>query len=250
MTYIDTFGVLRRTKCSAKPKRASLPASEKNCPYCHVGLKSANATIDHIHPRARGGGNQKWNLRWCCRACNSVKADLLFDEVKWPCTGRVRRFIEKALASGDGPDAAWDKARAFGMPVGVLVFEKVLAETCRDLGFEPFRVERKDQAMTKALPELFDEVCGKVPAFESGLSHHPGETIGGWHLDGDPITTHRAETIIVGAAVVLLPHHWWGTNADGAIYVCEDHHYIVKSAPTLAEALLLAVIAQAERSGT
>lgn len=52
------------------------------CYFCAVPLNRGpddfnrdprRFTIDHIHPVARGGGNQRTNLVACCRRCNSSK---------------------------------------------------------------------------------------------------------------------------------------------------------------------------------
>ena len=54
-------------------------AADGLCEYClrRVGMAG---TIDHWLPRALGGGDERRNLRWCCLACNRVKADMHPDE--------------------------------------------------------------------------------------------------------------------------------------------------------------------------
>lgn len=48
-----------------------------NCPLCHVGLdyeysrRPNSPEIDHIVPVARGGTDDKSNLRIICRLCNT-----------------------------------------------------------------------------------------------------------------------------------------------------------------------------------
>lgn len=39
-------------------------------------------TLDHIHPRSKGGSHASVNLKTCCRECNNRKADSLQDGVK------------------------------------------------------------------------------------------------------------------------------------------------------------------------
>lgn len=37
-------------------------------------------TLDHIHPRARGGTDDRWNLVAACYSCNQAKGDRLPEE--------------------------------------------------------------------------------------------------------------------------------------------------------------------------
>jgi len=52
------------------------------CLYCKRDLEKSSSpsdrafTRDHLHPQSKGG--KKWYP--CCRACNTVKADLTSDE--------------------------------------------------------------------------------------------------------------------------------------------------------------------------
>ncbi len=47
------------------------------CCYCETTLDHHNYTRDHIIPVSRGGKNQKWNIRPCCRECNTEKDNLM-----------------------------------------------------------------------------------------------------------------------------------------------------------------------------
>lgn len=38
------------------------------------------ATVDHIEPRVRGGGDELSNLVLCCHLCNSTRRDTPYDE--------------------------------------------------------------------------------------------------------------------------------------------------------------------------
>ena len=46
--------------------------SDKRCAKCGAGY---DMTIDHITPRSWGGSNDKQNLQWLCRSCNSSKGN-------------------------------------------------------------------------------------------------------------------------------------------------------------------------------
>lgn len=48
---------------------------EYRCRYCNRDLSQTELTIDHIHPKSRGGGNTWKNLATACFDCNSTKGD-------------------------------------------------------------------------------------------------------------------------------------------------------------------------------
>jgi 5-methylcytosine-specific restriction endonuclease McrA len=46
-----------------------------SCQYCGVVLETAEYTIDHVLPRARGGSSVWTNLALACVECNKRKSD-------------------------------------------------------------------------------------------------------------------------------------------------------------------------------
>ena len=46
-----------------------------NCPYPDAGTKNNPLTLDHPHPRARGGTHNQPNPQVLCRRCNTAKGD-------------------------------------------------------------------------------------------------------------------------------------------------------------------------------
>jgi len=58
------------------------------CDVCRMGLGRQKAVlhpisdfeVDHLHPRAKGGGNEITNLVAICRACNRSKGAKLLEE--------------------------------------------------------------------------------------------------------------------------------------------------------------------------
>lgn len=79
---------------------------EYKCQYCGASLTSKNATVDHIHPQAKGGKNSYVNCVCSCRTCNQWKADKHLHEtsmqlIKHPWTPSFMDFMYlKAKAMG------------------------------------------------------------------------------------------------------------------------------------------------------
>jgi 5-methylcytosine-specific restriction endonuclease McrA len=53
--------------------KKKLLENSSNCSYCHVELDRRTATIDHVVPKSKGGGNEMSNLKLSCRTCNGWK---------------------------------------------------------------------------------------------------------------------------------------------------------------------------------
>ncbi|KAB1643128.1 HNH endonuclease [Gulosibacter chungangensis] len=64
-------------------RKGVLRRDSHRCGYCDA---FAN-TIDHVHPRSRGGRDSWENLVACCLRCNNVKGDRTPEEMGW----RLRR---------------------------------------------------------------------------------------------------------------------------------------------------------------
>jgi len=56
-------------------KQALFGLQEGKCNGCEVLFPFRNMTIDHIHPRSKGGTDDPENLQLLCAACNSTKGD-------------------------------------------------------------------------------------------------------------------------------------------------------------------------------
>ena len=68
----------RRTDIAALPdyrthKHVLYGEQAGNCKGCGVHFPFQNMTVDHITPRAKGGGDHKENLQLLCNSCNSRK---------------------------------------------------------------------------------------------------------------------------------------------------------------------------------
>jgi 5-methylcytosine-specific restriction endonuclease McrA len=62
-------------KKSFPSKKNILRRDKYTCQYCSLDLTDKEATVDHIVPRHRGGGNSWVNLVACCRDCNLFKGN-------------------------------------------------------------------------------------------------------------------------------------------------------------------------------
>lgn len=60
-------------------RRAILNRDNKECAYCG---KEAD-TIDHIHPRSKGGKHEWKNVIAACRKCNAKKGSKLLKDLGW-----------------------------------------------------------------------------------------------------------------------------------------------------------------------
>ena len=70
----------------------------RRCVYCADRLEFARATLDHVHPLAKGGAHVPGNVVAACIRCNRMKADMLPVEffMRYPSAGL--NFIHHARA--------------------------------------------------------------------------------------------------------------------------------------------------------
>jgi 5-methylcytosine-specific restriction endonuclease McrA len=94
---------LRERELKRAFKRAAMRDCNRRCVYCAVPLAIDAATLDHVHPVARGGANTPGNLVTACAPCNRLKGDLLPHEffARFPWAGqnfvRYARAVHRAL---------------------------------------------------------------------------------------------------------------------------------------------------------
>jgi 5-methylcytosine-specific restriction endonuclease McrA len=79
-------------------KLAAMRDCGRRCVYCAAPLEFDRATIDHVHPLAKGGAHAPGNLVAACPPCNRLKADMLPTEffLRYPWAGS--NFIHYARA--------------------------------------------------------------------------------------------------------------------------------------------------------
>ncbi|CEA09841.1 CRISPR-associated endonuclease Cas9 [Arthrobacter saudimassiliensis] len=60
-------------------RRGVLRRDDHRCAYCG----KAAATVDHVVPKSRGGGDSWENLVACCLRCNNAKGDKTLKQLGW-----------------------------------------------------------------------------------------------------------------------------------------------------------------------
>lgn len=56
-------------------RKALVKRDKSTCQYCNRKLSASQVTIDHVLPRAQGGGTSFMNCVVACQVCNNKKAD-------------------------------------------------------------------------------------------------------------------------------------------------------------------------------
>ncbi|WP_233581164.1 HNH endonuclease [Acidipila sp. EB88] len=64
----------------ALSRKNILLRDRNTCQYCAVVLTAGELTLDHVHPRSRGGQSTWENLVACCHTCNRKKGNQLLHE--------------------------------------------------------------------------------------------------------------------------------------------------------------------------
>lgn len=68
-------------------RRGVMRRDNHRCVYCG----KAATTIDHVHPKSRGGADSWENLVACCIRCNNAKADRTLREIGWTLNFKPRQ---------------------------------------------------------------------------------------------------------------------------------------------------------------
>ena len=58
------------------------------CQYCFKGFRFSELTMDHVHPKSRGGDKSWSNIVTCCKVCNLKKRDKTPKEANMPLMRR------------------------------------------------------------------------------------------------------------------------------------------------------------------
>jgi 5-methylcytosine-specific restriction endonuclease McrA len=75
----------KRFKSAPPLSRANIFARDNfQCQYCSIELRSAEATLDHVMPRSKGGVTSWTNVVTCCTKCNRKKGGRTPAEARMP----------------------------------------------------------------------------------------------------------------------------------------------------------------------
>lgn len=88
---IPVPAVIRLRVYAAVPFRATVPLNRRavlardnhTCAYCRQTFAVSQLTIDHVHPRAKGGEHRWENVVCACKGCNGKKGDRTLAELGW-----------------------------------------------------------------------------------------------------------------------------------------------------------------------
>lgn len=96
------------------PYRSGMKLTRRNivlrdnftCQYCG----KYGDTVDHIHPRSKGGQHVWENVVCACKRCNSKKSDRLLSEIGWKLrtSPAVPKYFNVASALGGSRKPEWD----------------------------------------------------------------------------------------------------------------------------------------------
>lgn len=82
----------------ALTRRNLLARDGMQCQYCGRVCPPRELTIDHVHPRSRGGGGTWENLTTACATCNRKKGNRTPTEANMPLLSKPR--VPSALSIG------------------------------------------------------------------------------------------------------------------------------------------------------
>ncbi|GAA3795830.1 HNH endonuclease [Cellulomonas soli] len=88
-------------------RRTVLQRDGHRCAYCGGGAD----TVDHVHPRSRGGRHEWTNVVAACVRCNHRKADRFLHELGWELefTPRAPRWSVAFGAAATRAEPSWSR---------------------------------------------------------------------------------------------------------------------------------------------
>ena len=99
---------------SMSPTRRNIFKRDNHtCQYCgHQSKNSKKLTIDHVHPKSKGGGTQWTNLVAACSTCNTKKGNRLLKECQMTLLNKPkkpRRLTLQLIGLDDHGHKLWER---------------------------------------------------------------------------------------------------------------------------------------------
>jgi 5-methylcytosine-specific restriction endonuclease McrA len=86
---------------------AVLARDRYECQFTHCDRRGT--TIDHVHPRSKGGEHKWENVVAACQKCNSKKADKSLREMGWKLKREPVAPTGRYLLTGMKPKPEWEQ---------------------------------------------------------------------------------------------------------------------------------------------
>ncbi|MEO1008856.1 MAG: HNH endonuclease [Planctomycetota bacterium] len=81
-------------------RRTVFERDNHQCQYCSRYFRTSDLSVDHVLPRARGGGDSWENLVTACIRCNAAKGDRTPSEAGMPLIKKPRRPAPGGVLAG------------------------------------------------------------------------------------------------------------------------------------------------------
>lgn len=78
------------------------------CHYCGEMVGGKCLTVDHVHPKVKGGKNTRDNCVQCCNVCNSIKGARTFEQSRPRLVQKMLNWPKFTVEQID-----WLRARGF-----------------------------------------------------------------------------------------------------------------------------------------
>ena len=88
-------------------RKAVLARDKSECQFTHCDRRAT--TIDHVHPRAKGGKHEWTNVAAACQPCNFKKADKTLREMGWKLKREPRTPTGRFMVIGEKTLPEWEK---------------------------------------------------------------------------------------------------------------------------------------------
>lgn len=109
---IRLLGYDRLPRVQVRLSRRTIFERDGNqCQYCKRYFRGGDLSVDHVLPRARGGGDSWENLVAACIRCNAAKGDRTPSEAGMPLARAPKRPTPDSILHGWGAGGPGNKAR-------------------------------------------------------------------------------------------------------------------------------------------